>query len=100
MAFKLRKDSNADTPLICCDVCGDPIFDIWSARATSTPTTGQTVAVTVHHPACVPPPGAVTISLIDFLRLFSTQNRLGDLGSDGTTETVCVQYPTGKGFQV
>jgi hypothetical protein len=100
MGFKLRSDSISDMPIICCDVCDQPIFDIWNDKVTGTPTNGQTTDVTIHHAACTSPPGSVTMSLIEFLKLFVTQNRVGDLGSDGTTEKVTVEYPTGKGFEV
>ena len=99
MGFRLQSDSASQRPLIVCDVCSQPILDIWNDKATGTPTIGQTVDITVHHATCTPPDGSVTIPLIDFLRLLSVQNRLGDLGSDGTMDKVGVEYPTGKGFE-
>lgn len=101
MAFKLYSDAQVDQPLICCDVCGEKIVDVWSDKATSTPSgNGQVTDVTVHHAACVPPAGAVTIPLIDFLRLLTIQNRIGNLGSNGVVDRLSVEYPTGKGFEV
>lgn len=100
MSFKLRSDSTSDRPVLLCDVCDQPLFDIWSDKATGTPAVDQTTVITVHHAACVPPDGAVTIPLVDFLRLFVIQNRVGDLGSDGGIDKVGVEYPVGKGFEV
>lgn len=101
MAFKLYSDQFSDQPVLMCDVCDQKIFDIWNDKATGSPShDGQTSAVTVHHAACVPPAGAVTIPLIDFLRLFVVQSRPGDLGSVGGMDRVGVEYPTGKGFEV
>lgn len=101
MAFKLYSDAQVDQPLIACDVCSERIADVWNAKVTGSPgSNGQVTDVTVHHAACVPPPGAVTITLINFLRLFVIQNRLGDAGSDGVTEHLTVHYPAGKGFEV
>lgn len=98
MAFKLQSDSVNDRPLILCDVCDQPIYDLWNDKATGTPTIGQTTDVTVHHAACTPPAGSVTIPLIDFLRLFTIQGRVGDVGSDGGIDKACVEYPTGGRF--
>lgn len=101
MAFKLYSDANTDQPVVACDVCGEKILDLWSGRATGSPShDGQTTDVSVHHPACVPPPGAVTIPLIEFLKLFTIMNRLGDFGSLGGTDRLTVEYPTGRGFEV
>jgi hypothetical protein len=100
MAFKLYSDAQIDMPMLTCDVCGERIIDIWNDKATGSPShDGQTTQVSVHHAACVPPSGTVTIALIDFLRLLVVQNRVGDLGSNQGIDTVFVQYPTGKGFE-
>lgn len=100
MAFKLYSDSFADIPRLVCDVCGIEISDIWSGMADGSPAhDGQTTDVVVRHNTCAQS-GAVHISLVDFLRLFAVQARYGDLGSSGGTDTVHVQYPTGKGFEV
>lgn len=100
MTFKLYSDAQVDQPMICCDVCGEKIIDVWSDKATGTPShDGQLSAVTVHHAACVPPAGSVTMLLIDFLRLFVITNRIGDLGSNQGVDTLHVQYPTGRGFE-
>jgi hypothetical protein len=101
MGFKLYSDSSVDRPMLACDVCGLKVFDFWTDKATGTPShDGQLSDVTVHHAACTPPAGAVTMSLIDFLRLFVVQSRIGDLGSNSTMDKVSVEYPTGKGFSV
>lgn len=100
MGFKLQSDSFMDRPVILCDVCDQPLADIFSDKATGTPTTNQFNVVTVHHATCVPPAGSVTIPLIQFLRLLVVQNRIGDLASDGGIDKVGVEYPTGKGFEV
>jgi hypothetical protein len=100
MAFKLYSDSILDRPLVACDVCGQPIMDVWNDKATGSPShDGQVSNVMVHHAACVAT-GSVTISLIDFLRLLCVQQRIGDLGSDGGIDKLTVEYPTGKGFAV
>ena len=100
MPFKLYSDQFTDQPIFVCDVCDQPIFDIWNNKATGSPShDGQASDVTVHHATCVPPAGAVTIPLIDFLRLLVVQSRPGDLGSIGGLDKVCVEYPTGKGFE-
>lgn len=100
MGFKLYSDSIDDRPLLACDVCGLKIVDIWNDKATGTPSNnGQTSDVTIHHAACAAT-GAVTIPLIEFIRLFVVAARPGDLGSDGVVNTVHVQYPMGKGFEV
>lgn len=99
MAFKLYSDAQTDRPILVCDVCGQKIADVWSGKATGTPSgAGQVTDVTVHHAACVPPAGAVTIPMVDFLRLLVIQNRIGDLGSNGVIDRLYVEYPTGKGF--
>lgn len=98
MAFKLSSDANADFPMLICDVCGEKVFDIWNDKATGSPVDGQVTEVKVHHAKCQAT-GTVTISLIDFLRLFVVQNRVGDLGSSGSIDKVSVEYPTGKGFE-
>ena len=101
MAFKLYSDAQMDHPVLCCDVCGERMIDVWNDKATGSPThDGQMSAMTVHHAACVPPAGAVTMLLIDFLRLFVVQNRLGDLAADGVTDKLTVSYPAMKGFEV
>lgn len=100
MAFKLYSDAQVDQPVLACDVCGQQIFDIWNDKATASPSNnGQVTDVTVHHAACVPPVGSVTIPLMNFLRLFAVQARLGDVGSSQGVDTAFVQYPTGKGFE-
>ena len=99
MAFKLQSDAVNDRPIILCDVCSQPIQDIWNSRATGSPVNGQTTALTVRHATCAAA-GAVDIALIDFLRLLIIQNRAGDMGSDGKKDWVRVEYPTGKRFQV
>lgn len=100
MAFKLYSDSQVDMPMLTCDVCSERIIDIWNDKATASPSgNGQVTDVSVHHAACVPPPGTVTMPLIDFLRLLVVQNRVGDLGSHQGIDTVYVKYPTGKGFE-
>ena len=100
MSFKLRSDASTDFPTLVCDVCDQGIFDLWNDKATGTPTNGQTVDITVHHATCTPPAGTVTMPLIEFLRLFTIMNRIGDVGSDNTNEKAYVEYPTGKGFEV
>lgn len=99
MAFKLYSDGSVDHPFISCDVCSEKITDVWSAKATGSPQAGQTVGVTVHHPSCAAT-GAITMSLIEFLRMFVVKNRIGDVGSDGQVETAHVPYPEGRGFEV
>lgn len=99
MAFKLYSDSFSDIPRLVCDVCSEVIVDVWSDKATGSPShDGQTTDVTIHHAAC-PASGAVTILLIDFMRLFAVQARIGDLGSNGQIDTAHVQYRTGRGFE-
>lgn len=101
MAFKLYSDAQMDQPLFACDVCGQKIIDIWSDKATGSPShDGQVTDVVVHHAACIPSAGTVTILLVDFLRLLVIGNRPGDLGSDGVTDKLSVEYPSGKGFEV
>lgn len=100
MAFKLYSDAQVDHPMLTCDVCGQQIIDVWNDKATGSPgNNGQVTDVTVHHVTCVPPAGSVTIPLMDFLRLFVVQNRVGDIGSNQGMDTAYVQYPTGKGFE-
>jgi hypothetical protein len=100
MAFKLYSDASLDQPVILCDVCSQPMHDLWGGKATGTPTNdGQLSVLTLHHAACSAS-GAVTISLIEFFRLFVITNRVGDVGSDGVLEKACVEYPMGKGFEV
>jgi hypothetical protein len=95
MGFKLYSDSMMDMPMLACDVCGQKIIDIWSDKATGTPSQdGQLSDVTVHHASCAAT-GSVSMQLIDFIRLF----RPGNLGSDGQLDTVHVQYPTGGRFE-
>jgi len=98
MSFKLQSDGKTDYPTLVCDVCGQKIFDIWSDKATSSPAKDQTVDVQIHHAKCQAS-GTVTIPLIEFLRFFVVQNRVGDLGSNGIVDKVSVEYPTGKGFK-
>lgn len=99
MAFKLYSDAIADVPFLACDVCGQKIIDLWSGKATGSPgTNGQVTDVKVHHEACVAA-GAVQIALIEFLRLFVTASRIGNLASNGTMDKITVEYPTGKGFE-
>ena len=94
MAFKLYSGSSVDQPILMCDVCGLKIVDVWNDQATASPGhDGQVVDVTVHHAAC-PATGAVSMPLIDFLRLFVSRSRLGDVASDGTTDKVYVECPT------
>jgi hypothetical protein len=101
MGFKLYSDGQVDRPVLVCDVCGETNLDLWNDKATGTPTfNGQLSTVTVHHRTCVPPTGSVTMLLIDFLRLFSVQSRLGDLATNGLIDSVAVEYPTGRRFQV
>lgn len=98
--FKLYSDSFLDRPILVCDVCDQPITDIWGDKATATPSRdGHVNPVTIHHAACTPQAGSVTMSLIEFLKLLAVQNRIGDLGSDGGIDTVHVQYPTGGRFE-
>lgn len=100
MAFKLYSDSFLDRPLLVCDVCNQSITDLYGDKVTGTPShDGQVSDVTVHHATCPPPAGAVTMSLVDFLRLLVIQGRIGDIGTDQGIDTAHVQYPTGKGFQ-
>lgn len=101
MPFKLYSDAQVDQPLFACDVCSQKIIDIWSDKATGSPShNGQVTDVTIHHAACVPPPGTVTILLVDFFRLLVMGNRPGDLASDGVTDKLCVEFPAGKRFSV
>lgn len=100
MSFKLYSDAISDVPFLVCDVCGQKVVDLWNDKATGSPASnGQTTDVKVHHAACQAT-GTVTIPLIDFLRLFVTSNRLGNLGSSQGVDKVSVEYPTGKGFEV
>lgn len=98
MSFKLYSDSISDQPVLICDVCSLPIIDLWSGKATGSPVkNGQLTDIIVHHPDCAAT-GDVNLSLIDFLRLFATSNRIGNLGSSEGIDKVSVEYPTGKGF--
>lgn len=100
MPFKLYSDVVSDAPVLSCDVCGGRILDVWNDKATATPSNnGQTTDVVVHHAKCAAT-GAVTIPLVNFLRLFIIANRVGDLGSDGKLDRLTVEYPTGKGFEI
>jgi len=99
MPFKLRADSLMDQPLLACDVCGEPIYDFWNAKASGDRVPdGSVTAVTVHHPACAAA-GAVHIPLMDFLQLFVSRNRLGDVGSDGVLDRVSVECPMNRRFE-
>lgn len=99
MAFKLYSDQLTDLPYLACDVCGQRIVDVWSDKASGSPTNdGKISEVVVHHAACKAP-GALQIPLINFLRLFVIGNRIGNVGSDGKTDRLIVEYPTGKGFE-
>lgn len=99
MAFKLYSDKITDLPHLACDVCGQRIVDVWNEKATGTPTgDGKVSEVVVHHAACKAT-GTVTIPLVDFLRLFVIGIRIGNLASDGKTDRLSVEYPTGKGFE-
>lgn len=98
MAFKLYSDQIMDMPVLACDVCGERILDIWSEKATSTPTNGKTTNVIVHHAKCAAT-GTVTIPLADFVRLFVIANRVGSVGSNGKVDKITMEYPTGKGFK-
>jgi len=99
MGFKLYSDSLGDQPYLACDVCGQQIVDIWNDKATATPSyNGQLSDVTVHHAACAAT-GAVTMLLVDFIRLFVVTNRPGNRGSDGQFDNVNVQYPMGGRFE-
>lgn len=99
MAFKLYSDKVSDLPFLACDVCGQRIVDVWGDKATGTPSNdGKVSEVVVHHAACKAT-GAVQIPLVDFLRLFVISNRIGNLASDGKTDRLSVEYPSGKGFE-
>lgn len=101
MAFKLYSDQYGARPMLMCDVCGQPLMDLWSDFATATPTSGQTVDVTCYHKTCTPQtPGSVTMLMIDFLRLYGLKSSLGDIASEGGKDRVCFQFPTGSGFEV
>jgi hypothetical protein len=100
MAFKLFTDETGDYPHLLCDVCGQRINDFWNGKATCTPGgIGQISDVVVHHPTCAAA-GTVSISLADFLKLFSIKNMIGDISSDGVNDKVRMEYPMGKGFEV
>lgn len=100
MAFKLFIDETGDYPHLLCDVCGQKVNDFWNGKATSTPGgVGQASDIVVHHPTCVAA-GTVSISLIEFLRLFAVKNRIGDVSSDGVKDKATLEYPMGKGFEL
>ena len=98
MGFKLFSDLSADYPRLTCDVCGGVLGNIWNDLATATPVQDQTVDVTIHHVGCAAS-GSVSMKVVDFLGLFAARARIGDLGSDGTTETVYVRHPANKEFE-
>lgn len=99
MSFKLYSDSIVDRPLLACDTCGQKIVDIWNDKASGTPSKdGNVTDVVIHHAKCAGA-GTVHMQLIDFIRLFAIQNRIGDLGSIGGADKLTIEFPTGKGFK-
>lgn len=100
MAFKLYSDQYGDRPFLLCDVCGQPLLDMWSDLATATPTSGQTVDVTCYHKTCVPPnPGSVVMLMIDFLRLYALKTCIGDLANEGQKDKLTFLFPAGARFE-
>lgn len=98
MSFKLFRDSTGDYPRLVCDVCGNAVTDLWNDLATATPVQGQVVDVTIHHVTCQAV-GDVSMKVVNFLSLYAAKSRFGDLGSDGTTETIYVRHPAGEEFE-
>lgn len=101
MAFKLYSDQFGAKPILLCDVCQEPLLDIWSDLATATPTSGQTVDVTTYHKTCTPQsPGSVVMLMVDFLRLYAMKSGIGDVATDGVKDKMCFMFPVGAGFEV
>ena len=99
MGFKLYSDSMMDRPILMCDVCGGQLVDLFADKASGSPgSNGQITDVVVHHAKCASA-GAVHIPLLDFLKLFAIENRIGTLGTDGAVNRLTVEHPAGKGFE-
>lgn len=88
--FKLM---DGDFPVIVCSVCNQPIYDMWSDQASGS----HGGNVVIHHAKC-PTTEPLHMTLVEFFGLFGTKNRIGDLGSDGVTDTLRVTFPTNGGF--
>lgn len=99
MSFKLYSDAMVDLPMLVCDTCHEKIVDVWNDKASGSPgSDGKVTDVVIHHAKCAGA-GSVHIPLIDFLKLLVVQYRLGSLGSNGVTDKVTLEYPSGKGFE-
>lgn len=93
MAFKLTQESGRDLPTVMCDVCGNRIYDLWGDLVSGS-LGGNLI---VHHKACVTTEPLHT-TVAKFFGMLIARNRIGDLGSDGTTDKITLELPTTEGF--
>lgn len=99
MIFKMLSDAKMDVPFLVCEVCKERVFDLDNDKATGTPGhDGKIVDVVIHHAKCAAT-GTVSMPLRGFMSLFAVQHRLGDLGSDGKTDKIVLEVPTGRRFE-
>lgn len=98
MAFKLISSNGVDRPVFVCDVCGLWITDLWNDKASGSRGADMVLTnVVIHHAAC-PTVEPTHMALIDFVKMLSVRNMIGDVSSDGVTTKLTVSLPTDAEF--
>ncbi len=97
MGLKLTQSNGRDFPVLMCDVCNGRIYDLFGDLASGSRVDGGLGNIVIHHKAC-PTTEALHMPLNKFFALTVICNRMGDLASNGVTETLKFEFPVDGGF--